>query len=148
MANWCMNILEISSGDPAKLEALAERLQALEKDAYGEVDGFLTALDPEWGHREAAGATFDIEEGVIRADFETAWSPPIDVYDTLVDEGYYVSASYYEPGMQIAGMYTDGYDEHVDYGNADKDFWETELGKQLDETWSIKESLDDNWEDD
>jgi len=50
----------------------------------------------------------------------TAWSPPIDFYNHLVELGYNVHASYFEPGMGFCGIYHDGYDNYVDYGD-DKD---------------------------
>jgi len=50
----------------------------------------------------------------------TAWSPPIDFYNHLVELGYNVHASYFEPGMGFCGIYHDGYDNYMDYGD-DKD---------------------------
>ena len=50
----------------------------------------------------------------------TAWSPPVDFYNHLVDLGYNVHASYFEPGMGFCGIYHNGHDNYVDYGG-DKD---------------------------
>jgi hypothetical protein len=50
----------------------------------------------------------------------TAWSPPIDFYNHLVELGYNVHASYFEPGMGFCGIFHDGYDNYIDYGD-DKD---------------------------
>lgn len=145
MPNWCMNSLEITCDDQEQLKEMVERLLALEEDAYGEVHGLLKALDPTWRQREAAGATFNIEDGVITADFETPWSPPTDLYDDLSDEGFEVYASYYEPGMQIAGIHRNGFDTHVEYSEVDEDFWKDGLGKELDETWDITSNF---WDED
>jgi hypothetical protein len=50
----------------------------------------------------------------------TAWEPPIIFYNHLVKLGYRIHASYFEPGMGFCGIYNDGYDNYIDYGD-DKD---------------------------
>jgi hypothetical protein len=47
----------------------------------------------------------------------TAWSPPLDFYNHLVGLGYNVLASYFEPGMGFCGIYSNGYDNYIDYGD-------------------------------
>ena len=50
--------------------------------------------------------------------FDTAWSPPIQLYDRLVELGYDVDATYFEPGMGFCGVYYNGDDDYVDYGDS------------------------------
>lgn len=47
--------------------------------------------------------------------FDSAWSPPIEFYDKLVELGYDVHASYFEPGMTFCGIYHNGADNCIDY---------------------------------
>jgi len=37
--------------------------------------------------------------------FDTAWGPPIEIYEALRDQGYEVDASFYEPNMEIDGYW-------------------------------------------
>ena len=48
--------------------------------------------------------------------FQSAWSPPIEAYNTFLDDmdGVYISADYHEPGMDFAGIYTDGDDQYME----------------------------------
>ena len=48
--------------------------------------------------------------------FESAWAPPIQAYDTFLDDmdGCSLTADYHEPGMDFAGIYTDGDDQYME----------------------------------
>jgi hypothetical protein len=50
----------------------------------------------------------------------TAWSPPIALYDYLGEQGWQVDAIYHEGGMAYAGIYKDGCDEYYEYDVTDK----------------------------
>lgn len=50
----------------------------------------------------------------IRASFSTAWSPPTDLYNKLVKDGYEIKAMYYEGGCAFCGLYEDGTEEFYD----------------------------------
>ena len=47
---------------------------------------------------------------VIQGWFDSAWAPPIEAYNTFLDDmdGCYLEATYEEGGMDFAGIYTDG----------------------------------------
>ena len=47
--------------------------------------------------------------------FDSAWSPPVGLYQELDRLGYKVHASYFEPGMAFCGIWTDGYDNYIEY---------------------------------
>ena len=60
------------------------------------------------------------DNGSITISCETAWAPPIDAFDAMVQMGFDILAYYYEPGMQFAGIYTtDTHDEYDSWGDAD-----------------------------
>lgn len=48
---------------------------------------------------------------VLRFKCWTAWSPPIPIWDRLVDLGCKVSAEYEDEGLMFKGIYKDGLDE-------------------------------------
>jgi len=58
---------------------------------------------------------FDIienEDGKsIRCSFNTAWSPPTDLYATLWEQGYEIKAHYYEGGCAFCGTWEDGMED-------------------------------------
>lgn len=49
--------------------------------------------------------------------FDSAWSPPIGLYEKLVELGYSVHASYFEGGMCFCGIYHNGYDNYIELQN-------------------------------
>lgn len=48
--------------------------------------------------------------------FESAWAPPIQAYDTFLDDmdGCSLTADYHEPGMDFAGIYDNGNDQYME----------------------------------
>jgi len=139
MPNWCMNNLTISHGDTKQLQKFVDAYNSGEtcqsfiprpesinnSDAFA-ADGWYTWNVNHWGTKWDFGKdTVDdpvaIEDGLVDISFETAWSPPIPFYDYLVDLGYNVDATYYEPGMGFCGIYYNGDDDYVDYGDSKDD---------------------------
>jgi hypothetical protein len=55
----------------------------------------------------------------VSCSFDSAWSPPVGLYDKLVELGYDVKASYWEPGMAFCGIWNDGADNYVEYNDKD-----------------------------
>ena len=48
--------------------------------------------------------------------FESAWAPPIQAYNTFLDDmdGCSLTADYHEPGMDFAGIYDNGDDQYME----------------------------------
>jgi hypothetical protein len=102
----------------------------------------------EWGTKWDVGGdgmTCEIENGRISTSFDSAWSPPIQAYEKLLDLGFDVRAYYYEGGMNFAGI----------WDNGDDDFYDLETGSEavreqipavLDEMFCISEGMEE-WED-
>jgi len=73
---------------------------------------------PNWydWRRQHWGTKWDIynatcermDENTLVMSFDTAWSPPIFVYDKLVEMGFEVSARYLDEGWMYIGEYIDG----------------------------------------
>jgi len=55
-----------------------------------------------------------MDANTLVMNFDTAWSPPIPVYDKLVDMGFEVSARYLDEGWMYIGEYIDGNDWTTD----------------------------------
>ena len=174
MPNWCNNTVRISHEDPAKIAALAEAINrgdfckfvipipdeltdttAPNRDnpeALIEATGYADWYDfcvNEWGTKWDIEPydTIQVEANSIYFGFDSAWSPPVGVYDKLYEDGYVVDATYNEPGMTYAGRYYNGFDECFDYSGCDSTNVAEMIGEDLDEIYGISESMAE-WEAD
>ena len=86
-----------------------------------ELEGTTSPSDtPNWYDRrlENWGTKWDVYEthctridaNTLNLNFYTAWSPPIPVFDKLVDMGFEVNARYLDEGWEYIGEYNDGDD--------------------------------------
>lgn len=127
--------------DPKQIE-----LEAQEK-FNRETHGYATWYDycvGEWGTKWDVGGdgmTCDIEDGRISTSFDSAWSPPTNAYEKLVDLGFSVRAYYYEGGMCFAGVWEDGDDDYYDLSDMDSAAVAEQLPTVLDEMFCISESM-------
>ena len=87
----------------------------LDNDAHAD-DGWYTWRLQNWGTKwdvyESHCTRFDAN--TLQLTFYTAWSPPIPVFDKLVDMGFEVNARYLDEGWMYAGEYVDGDDWTTD----------------------------------
>lgn len=77
--------------------------------------------------------------------FDTAWSPPINFYDKLVELEFEVNAMYYEPGVGFCGRYYEGCDDTYELSGLTSEDVKDRLPVELDEAFSISEQMAD-WE--
>ena len=130
MPNWCYNTVTLKNEDQSKMDDLKKYL--LEADAT--IGKYFKPIPPEeednwyawnvnnWGTKwDFAPLDWDFTGDGIHIHFETAWSPPIALYDFLVAEGWSVEAMYHEPGVGFVGQYIDGSDDYYDYNVSDLD---------------------------
>lgn len=131
-----------SHSDPAEQAKLVEMTQAnIDKYGYGNWYDFCVS---EWGTKwdvgEDAGIqTYDDHELIVY--FDSAWSPPIAAYEKLMDLGFGVYATYYEPGCAFAGVFEDGMDDYYDLSGMDSGDVQQQLPQELDEAFGISESM-------
>ena len=79
--------------------------------------------------------------GVLHLAFDTAWAPPIGVYEELVDKDFGVNAYYFEPGCDFAGHWYDGNDECITLSDHEDNYFEkNDLGRALDDFYNIIEN--------
>jgi hypothetical protein len=134
-----MNNLTISHADLAKVQEFADaynggktcqrfipRPESVNnKDAFAE-DGWYTWNVNHWGTKWDFGKDeytdpAKIEDGKVVVSFNTAWSPPIQFYKKLVELDYNVRGTYFEPGMSFCGIWDNGVDNYIDYGDMNQE---------------------------
>jgi hypothetical protein len=127
MPNWCMNNLTIE-GKPERLNQLADAIEKGEFFQHVKPIGnwdYENALN-SWGTKWDIGEnTVDFpEDNMLSVVFDTAWSPPLGVYEALMEDPDIdsVYGSYFEPGMNFGGEWDNGDDRYVgDINEAFKD---------------------------
>lgn len=134
------------STDPKQIEL--EAAEKSNRDKYG----FATWYDycvNEWGTKwdvdSYNGEETKVENGVLNFGFDSAWSPPIQVYEKLIDQGFSIRAYYYEGGMNFAGIWEDGDDDFYDLEGNSQAVRE-QIPEVLDEMFCISESME-MWEE-
>ena len=176
MPNWTNNSLSLSHTDPAMIKKAAAALKAGDflktfipipeelkettapaKEGSPSViyngqeytDWYMFCVN-EWGTKWDVDAYNDAEiseDGTeLTVSFDSAWSPPVEAYRKLEEQGFEVEALYFEPGMGFCGEYSDGFDESYEIsGNADD--VDAEIPAHINEAFSIAENIR-MWEDD
>ena len=138
MPNWCQNKLTVEHDDPAMIERFVKAYNAGKtcnefipepKDiGDGWFDWRISAWGTKWDigadegtdHEERYGLKATVVENEANCSFDSAWSPPIGLYNELTNLGYKVHASYFEPGMSFCGIYHNGYDNYIEYHSKDE----------------------------
>jgi hypothetical protein len=87
------------------------------------------------------------DANTVTASFDTAWAPPIEAYNKLMELGFEIEAFYYEPGMQYVGKWDNGSDYCVEYGGQTSETVRDMIGAELDDYFCISESMAE-WEAD
>ena len=89
-------------------------------------------------------------DNAMFVNFQSAWSPPLDAYVTLVEMGYSIRAYYFEGGCAFCGKWEDGIDEGYSLDFPDKgspvEWIQEHIPKDIDDEMAISESYSD-WEE-
>jgi hypothetical protein len=122
-------------------------LEAAEK-SNREKYGYSTWYDfcvNEWGTKWDVGAdgqeAIDNGNNTLSLNFDSAWAPPVNAYEKLIEMGFKILAYYYEPGMAFAGKWEDGNDDYYEYGGMSADEIANTLPDDLDECFGISEDV-------
>ena len=132
-----------ADGDPKQIELEAQEKLNLEKYGY---DTWYDFCVNEWGTKWDVGGDGMIADvspdGRLTMSFDSAWSPPCNFYEKMVDLGFEVRAYYYESGMCFAGIWEDGIDDFYDLSDcSNADEAEDTLPSILDEMFCISENM-------
>ena len=162
MPNWCNNSLTISHKDADTLDNLMaqiradgdERLFQHIKPMPEELRDTTSPSDSpnwydwsvdNWGTKwDACSMDYEEYDGIVTFSFDTAWSPPLPVYEALADMGFEVQAYYVEFGMMYAGSWHCNADGEVSEEYSD-DISES-VPQDVDEEFGITEQLEE-WEE-
>lgn len=154
MPNWCMNNLTIEHDD---IEAVNEFVEAYKSGST--IEHYLPtpknedgSLDDDWWNYRVNnwGTKWDfggegefIEQSgnSVICSYDTAWAPPIGLYERLQVLGFDVEATYFEPGIGFAGIWNNGEDDHYDGGIED-------FPRRLVKEYNMAEWYEDDDEDD
>lgn len=132
MPNWCLNNLTIEHEDRAKVmefvhaykegKACEHYLPVPKRDDGELSDDWWDYRVENWGTKWDIGSDNNESHGLnptvvgnqASMEFDSAWSPPIGLYERLVELGFKIEASYWEPGMDFAGRWIDSIDEYYE----------------------------------
>jgi hypothetical protein len=137
MPNWCMNNLTVEHSDTSMVDRFEQAYNA--GKACNEFvpmpedigDGWYDWAASNWGTKWDVGADIGTDkeqryglkatriENEISCTFDSAWAPPLGLYEELVRLGYNVRACYWEPGLAFCGLYDNGVDNYVEYSSKD-----------------------------
>lgn len=128
MPNWCYNSATLHHDSKEVIDGLEAELQ---KDNAEPFNYLRPNPAGEWQYDwsvENWGTKWDVsimdwereDDNTIVLHFDSAWSPPIMLYEFLETEGWTVRAMYHEPGMGFAGRFEDGFDEYFEMDWTDR----------------------------
>ena len=161
MPNWCANSLQLTAASKEEADELSihlKKLNIITKEGEKEPTFFGFFVPETWGEEdwywsrvEAWGTKWDasmndwswVDDTTVVLTFDTAWSPPIAAYEAMVEQGWLVSATYYEPGMCFVGSWINGEDEHYNYADCETPEAVRELiGNELDDEYGVSEWME------
>jgi len=124
MPNWCDNTAHISNIPQELFDKIKTAIESGKEDT-----GLFSLVKPmpkdeqdwwtwninNWGCKWDVDLNtycqYDDDNRSIDWTFDTAWSPPVALYDYMYNElGCHVDAKYFESGMDFIGEYCDGID--------------------------------------
>ena len=120
---------------------MAQTRANMEKFGYGTwYDYCVNEWGTKWDVGDGSGINSCTDTELI-VYFDSAWSPPIAAYEKLLDLGFTVYATYYEPGSAFAGIFEDGLDDYYDLSGMDSGDVQQQLPTELDDAFGISETM-------
>jgi len=155
MPNWCNNSLQLTAASKEEANELRQHFEKQSEDDWTFFGFFVPETWDEdnwyWSRVEAWGTKWDasigsidwVDDYTVCMTFDTAWSPPIATYEAMMEQGWGVSATYYEPGMCFTGTWSDGEDVHYDYSAvSDPQELRDLIGEELDDEYGISDWME------
>lgn len=138
------NIIAGSYGDANEQKAL-EAKQASNLKKYGYKDWYDFCVN-KWGTKWDIGdngSVVQTNESIVTFSFESAWSPPIGLYEKLQELGFEVTAMYYEPGVGFAGVFDECGDDCYDISNMSSTDVRDTIPTGLDAEFGISDTIEE-----
>lgn len=156
MPNWCSNNLTLEHKDTAKISQVLEAFRAGDLLNY-----FVPLPDGNWNYDfcihnwgtkwEVEGDVDANEEHLVTFSFDSAWSPPTGAYLAMAEQGFKVTAFYWEPGMAFVGKWTgqgnEYHDDYFEYGDMSLSEIRDYIGEELDDMFGISDAINETEED-
>lgn len=153
MPNWCNNYVTLTGPKEKIDELIVELKKSDERDENYQILGKLrprpTEHDEDWytWNCDNWGTKWDVniasyeivDENTVSLSFDSAWSPPIALYEFLELEDWKVDAFYQEEGMAYCGRYSDGFDDCYEYGHMTADEMERTIPSEIEEMFNLVE---------
>jgi len=137
----------VAGSVPVAEEAEHKAKEEANRETHGYANWYDFCVN-EWGTKWDIGAdgnpAQDIPGGLMLG-FESAWAPPVNAYEKLMDQGFRIRAMYYEGGMAFAGIFDENGDDYYEYGGMNSEEIAATLPVELDEAFCISESVAE-WE--
>lgn len=107
----------------------------------------------KWGTKWDVGGKEEpltqVDANTLEFSFDSAWSPPIEAYNRMVELGFEIEAHYYEPGMAFFGTYNGSgeevWEDTINFDSMTAEQIRTQFPED-DERWNISEWLEDRQE--
>ena len=132
MPNWTQTVVTLGGMKPSLIDKIEKFSTIGHSDQKWEEEGGLFALITGKHHSgdgwydfnlDHYGTKWDVHDVQINREhddtvvlmFQTAWSPPLKVFEHLEAEGVDVDAVYLDEGCNYAGQYFDGEVDEYDY---------------------------------
>jgi hypothetical protein len=117
---------------PAKFPADDREAANLEKFGFTNWYDFqVTRWGTKWDAYEVHA--LDDEADTLTLQFDTAWSPPVGIYQALHAMGFHVEATYVEQGCDFIGYWKDGNDHTDNLSAVVPAFYDDENGFSYDQ---------------
>jgi hypothetical protein len=129
-------------GDPDEQKKLeADTARNVEELGYGNwYDYCVGEWGTKWDCGEQGASDIHPEGRMLHTFFESAWGPPVNAYEKLMELGFGVEAMYYEGGMGYAGSYDENGDQEISLEGLSADDIANDH-PELDEAFCISDSM-------
>lgn len=131
MPNWCYNSVTLHHDNKEVIDGFEQELLKEDAQPFNHLRPRPASEEENWydWNINNWGCKWDVsmmdwereDDNTIVMHFDSAWSPPITLYDFLETEGWSVRAMYHEPGMGFAGRFENGMDEYYEMDWTDRD---------------------------
>jgi len=128
------------------LEELTAR--NIKECGYGDWYNFCaTRWGTKWEVETADTLSISDDGHLVEAQFESAWTPPMGVYQELVNMGYDVVGYFHQPGEGYVGKWDNGREDCHYYSNENSQTIRGVIGDELEGMFCVGELLQEYEED-
>lgn len=132
MPNWCQNNVIFSHENPTMITKIVNGIRGTglfkelvppPADIDYENDWYAWNIE-NWSTKwdvidKDAMSIYNEGDTEVCVSFDTAWNPPIEFYNNLVDQGFQIEAYYFESGLGFCGKYVDGDNDYYEIEDID-----------------------------